>query len=103
MALLPVSKWPPGQPITHETVRAAWGTTEFTCELWMDPPGQEWLDFVHAADEKILLQEGSIEVEVEGARAVLEPGDEVLVPAGARHSLWNRGSGNAKWFYGYRR
>ena len=27
---------------------------------------------------------------------------QVLIPAGARHSVFNRGDGMARWFYGYR-
>jgi mannose-6-phosphate isomerase-like protein (cupin superfamily) len=84
-------------------VGKAWAQDGFDCARWVDPPGQEWLDFVHATDERVLVKEGIIEIEVEGARALLTPGDEAFIPAGCRHSVYNRGRTVARWFYGYRR
>ncbi|MCP5112653.1 MAG: cupin domain-containing protein, partial [bacterium] len=78
-------------PITRDNVAAAWSEDGFSCDLWVDPPGQQWLDFVHSTDEVVVVKEGELEFEVEGKRAMLGPGDEVLIPAGARHSVWNRG------------
>lgn len=102
MSELEVRPWPADQPLEQESIAAAWARDGFSCDLWVDPPGREWLDFVHQADERVVVQEGSIEFEVEGARAVLGPGDEVFIPAGSRHSVWNRGSSTARWFYGYK-
>lgn len=100
---LSVKQWPQTTPITRENVAAAWSAEDFTCDLWVDPPGQQWLDFVHDTDELVVVREGRLEFEVEGKRAMLGPGDEVFIPAGARHSVWNRGGTTARWFYGYRR
>jgi uncharacterized cupin superfamily protein len=84
-------------------VQEAWAREGFDCALWVDPPGQEWLDFVHATDERVVVKDGTIEFEVEGTRAMLGAGDEVFIPAGCLHSVWNRSTTVARWFYGYRR
>ena len=83
-------------------IAEAWGRQGYDCQLWVDEPGQEWHDFVHATDELVVLIEGDLEVEVAGQRARLKPGDEVLIPAGARHSVFNRGTSTARWLFGYK-
>lgn len=102
MPELKITRWPSGRPLDQKTVAETWKQDGFGCNLWVDEPGQAWLDFIHSADERVLVQEGEIEFEVEGARAMLGPGDEVFIPNGHRHSVWNRGSSTARWFYGYR-
>ncbi|HUZ45367.1 MAG TPA: cupin domain-containing protein [Terriglobia bacterium] len=102
MGELKIRRWPNGQSIHQKTVAKIWKREGFGCDLWVDPPGQQWLDFTHSTDERVLVQEGQVEFEVEGARAVLGPGDEVFIPAGRRHSVWNRGSSTARWFFGYK-
>lgn len=99
---LEIRRWPEGKPIDRETITKAWARDGFSCELWVDPPGRQWLDFVHQMDERVIVQDGKIEFEVESARSFLGPGDEVFIPAGSRHSVWNRGSSTAYWFYGYK-
>jgi len=100
---LEIRRWPQDKALETVSVAEVWARDGFSCDLWVDPPGREWLDFVHPTDERVVVQEGEIEFEVEGARAMLGPGDEVLIPAGSRHSVWNRGSSTARWFYGYKR
>ena len=103
MPELEVLRWPQDRPLERESVAEIWARDGFSCDLWVDPPGQEWIDFVHSTDERVVVKEGRLEFEVQGARAMLEPGDQVLIPAGSRHSVWNRGSTTACWFYGYKR
>lgn len=100
---LAVNAWPKGIPIDQENVANVWSEEGYDCNLWIDPPGREWINFTHAVDEKIVVQQGTIELEVAGESAMLGPGDQVVVPAGAKHSVWNRGDVTAHWFYGYRR
>jgi quercetin dioxygenase-like cupin family protein len=99
---LEISRWPQDRPLEMQGVAEVWARDGFSCDLWVDPPGQQWLDFVHPTDERVVVKAGSVEFEVEGARAMLSAGDEVFIPAGSRHSVWNRGSSTARWFYGYR-
>ena len=101
MQELEIRRWPKGKPLEERVVAEVWERDGFGCNVWIDPPGRQWLDFVHPTDERVLVQEGTIEFEVEDAHAVLGPGDEVFIPAGRRHSVWNRGSSTARWFYGY--
>ena len=51
-------------------------------------PGEETQRHYHAATEEIyVLLAGSAEMEVEGDRSSVAPGDAVLIPAGARHQI----------------
>jgi len=102
MRRLETKRWPEGVPLDQATVAKAWAGDGFDCALWVDPPGQAWIDFIHPVDERVVVKEGTIEFEIEGTRALLQPGDEVFIPAGSRHSVWNRGTTVARWFYGYR-
>jgi quercetin dioxygenase-like cupin family protein len=102
LSALDVKQWPENTPISQAAVTAAWAKKGYSCALWVDAPGQQWLDFVHPTDELVLVWEGTVEFEVEGQRAILGPGDEVFIPARPRHSVWNRGDTVARWFFGYR-
>ena len=102
MPELEISRWPHDRALETKSVAEAWAGEGFSCDLWVDPPGQQWLDFVHPTDERVVVKEGVVEFEVEGTRAMLGPGDGVFIPAGSCHSVWNRGSSTARWFYGYR-
>ncbi len=103
MRELKVKQWAGSTAITRDEVAEVWAADGFSCDLWVDPPGQQWLGFVHPTDEVVVVKEGELEFEVEGERAMLGPGDEVFIPAGARHRVWNRGGSTARWFYGYRK
>ena len=83
-------------------VAADWAARGFSCELRVDPPGQRWEDFRHATDEVVIVLEGEMEFEVEGALHHPQPGQELLIPAGAIHSARNVGDVTARWLYGYR-
>lgn len=85
-----------------DSVRADWRRRGFSCDLWTDPPGQCWEDFVHATDELVTVVSGEVEFEISGEIFHPKPGEELLIPAGAAHSVRNLGSGTARWLYGYR-
>lgn len=89
--------------IDRETVARDWAARGFSCGLWTDPPGQRWEDFVHGTDEVVLVLEGDVEFEIGGEIHRPGPGEELLIPAGTRHSARNVGSTTARWLYGYRR
>lgn len=90
-----------------ETERAKiardWEVRGFGCDIWADPPGQVWADFIHATDELVLLIDGEIELRLSGQ--VLRPavGEEILIPAGVAHTVTNTGRTRNHWLYGYRR
>lgn len=89
--------------VDQEAVSARWRERGFSCGLWVDPPGQVWEDFVHDTDELVMVVEGQMEFEVEGERHRPCVGEELFIPAGARHSARNRGESESRWLYGYRR
>ncbi len=86
----------------YERIAADWASHGFTCDLWVDPPGQEWEDFVHEADEVVMVVEGRMEFEFEGNVYRPEIGDELIIPANVVHSSRNVGDCTALWLYGYR-
>jgi quercetin dioxygenase-like cupin family protein len=89
--------------IDRDRIAADWAGRGFSCDLWIDAPGQRWEDFTHATDELVLVLEGEMEFEVRGQVHHPQPGEELLIPAGAVHSARNIGSVTARWLYGYHR
>lgn len=88
--------------IQTDAVRTSWQSRGFSCDLWVDPPGQEWIDYVHSVDELVMLIEGEIELEMEGRRFRPALGEEVLIPAHVMHTVRNVGQTTARWLYGYK-
>jgi len=88
--------------INREKVAKEWLKRGFTCDLWIDPPGQRWVNFVHEVDEVVMVVEGDMEFEFEGNVHHPKVGDELLIPARTVHSSQNIGSSKALWLYGYR-
>jgi quercetin dioxygenase-like cupin family protein len=78
--------------IDRNRIAPDWAARGFSCDLWTDPPGQRWEDFAHATDELVTVLEGDMEFEVEGRVHHPQPGEELLIPAGAVHSARNIGS-----------
>ena len=87
---------------SQQAVATDWLARGFSCDLWVDPPGQCWEDFVHPVDELLQLMEGRIEVEIAGQVFRPEPGEELLIPAGTNHSVRNIGAATSRWLYGYK-
>jgi len=86
----------------QKDVSKDWATRGFSCELWVDPPGQCWEDFVHTTDELVIVVEGEMEFEINGEISHPRTGEEIFIPAGAVHSVRNIGGSIARWLYGYR-
>ena len=87
--------------MNRERVAREWAGRGFTCDLWVDPPGQRWEDFTHASDELVMVLEGQVEFEISGQVFHPAPGEELFIPAGALHSVRNVGSSASRWLYGY--
>ena len=88
--------------IDQSAIRDDWLGRGFSCDIWIDPPGKIWTDFVHGTDELLMLIDGEIELEMDDN--ILHPkiGDEVLIPSGMNHTVRNIGSVTNHWFYGYK-
>ena len=82
-------------------VLGMWLERGFQGGMWIDPPGRVWADFVHELDELMMVLEGEIELEMNGQRRTLEVGHEILIPAGTKHTVRNRGEETARWLYAY--
>jgi hypothetical protein len=85
-----------------DIIQRDWAARGYSCDIWSDPPGQIWRDYVHAADELLMLIDGEIELRFAGK--VLRPsiGEEIFIPAHVSHTVINIGSVTNHWFYGYR-
>ena len=85
------------------TIEADWVRRGFGCEVWIDPPGQVWADFVHDVDELVVRLDGQIELEFGGRTLRPARGEVVFIPAGATHTVRNIGGTVSRWLFGYRR
>ena len=47
--------------VDQAEVKKLWAARGFSCDLWVDPPGRAWNDFVHDVDELVMLVEGAEE------------------------------------------
>ena len=83
-------------------IDSKWKRLGFSCDVWVDPPGQKWENYRHETDELVYVLEGEIELEILGTPKTLKKGDEAFIPAGAVHSVRNIGGSQAKWLYGYK-
>ncbi|MGH8727900.1 MAG: cupin domain-containing protein [Burkholderiales bacterium] len=84
-------------------IKSDWKRRGFSCGIWTDPPGQVWADFVHDSDELVMLSQGEIEISFLGTVLRPEIGEEILIPAGASHTVRNIGKTTNRWYYGYKR
>ena len=89
--------------VDQNAVAVDWRRRGFSCGLWVDPPGQVWADFVHDTDEVVMVVEGEVEFEIASVIHRPRAGEEVLIPAGAQHTVRNLGTTESRWLYGYRR
>ncbi len=90
-----------GRPVNPIAVGIDWGLRDFRCRRMSDAPGQEWRDFVHDADELVMVLKGRLEITVAGVLIDAEEGDEVFIPAGAVHTIRNTAPSTTSWLYGY--
>ena len=88
--------------MNQEATRKDWNERGFSFEIFRDPPGQVWADFVHRTNELVMLAEGEIELEVEGKTQRPLICQEVFIPANSIHTVRNVGNINNVWYYGYR-
>lgn len=92
-----------GEGVDRARIAERWRARGFSCGLWVDPPGQVWADYVHDVDELVMVVEGEVEFEIEGSTHRPRPGEELLIPARARHTVRNVGRTPSRWLYGYAR
>ncbi len=89
------------QAVERHEIEADWRLRGFSCDMWVEPPGAKWEDFIHDMDELVVVLVGHVEFEIQGQRHRPAIGEELRIPAGARHSIRNLGDTSARWLYGY--
>lgn len=47
-------------PVNRTDVERDWKGRGFSCDLFTDPPGREWNDFVHKDDELVAVVQGAV-------------------------------------------
>ncbi len=87
--------------LDRQAVERSWAARGFSCDVWTDPPGQVWRDYVHDTDELLMLIDGEIEIRLGGKTLRPAVGDEVFIPAQVPHTVINTGPTTNHWFYGY--
>lgn len=72
---------------------AAGGASAHSVARIRIPPGKASRPHYHPlAEESYFILEGVAEIEVDGERATLRPGDAVAIPPTAVHRIWNAGT-----------
>lgn len=87
-------------PLDREQVAQDWHRRGYSCEVFADPPGREWNDFVHATNKLVTAMDGRLKLTIGGKEISVEPGDEVLIPKGVHHSVKNISPSTTRWLYG---
>lgn len=88
-------------PLDRGQVAQDWKQQGYSCDLFTDPPGREWNDFVHTTNELVTVVVGKLRLTIGDQEIVAEPGDEVFIPRGAIHSVKNVASSTTHWLHGY--
>ena len=88
-------------PVVRRDVSRSWQSRGYSCDLFVDPPGRAWNDFVHTTNELVTVIEGRLQMTIEGTGFIAEPGDEVFIPKAAVHSVKNVHHATTTWLYGY--
>ncbi len=91
-----------GTYVDRNQVEKDWKARGFSCDLWVDPPGQVWKDYVHDVDELLMVLEGELELEMQGKTFRPKVGEEVFIPARTLHTVRNVGNTTSRWLYGYK-
>lgn len=86
-----------------QEIASSWLARGFSFGSWEDIPNTFWGEFVHDKDELFMVVSGEIELELAGVCKRIQPGEEVLIPAGAVRSKRIVSPNGAHWLFGYRK
>ena len=48
-------------PVDKKQIKINWNDRNYSCDMFVDPPGQCWEDFTHSVDELVMVIEGKLE------------------------------------------
>ena len=88
--------------MNESKIKQEWAKRGYSFGISKNPPSKIWSDFIHATDEIIMLVQGKIEIQFQNKKMIPKPGEEVIIPAGEKHTVKNIGENKNIWFYGYR-
>jgi quercetin dioxygenase-like cupin family protein len=71
----------------------------YSFDIFINPPGQEWNDFVHATNELVTVMDGRLKLTIGKKEIIEEPGDEVFILKGIHPSVMNISSSTTHWQY----
>ncbi|MGD8593233.1 MAG: cupin domain-containing protein [Gammaproteobacteria bacterium] len=91
------------ETISLETIAESWQARGFSFGSWEDFPNTLWENIVHDNDELFMVVSGEIELELAGKCQRIQPGEEVLIPAGIVRSKRILSPNGAQWLFGYRK
>ncbi len=75
--------------VTYERLSSSFPGNVLRSVLIHEPPGYRSEPIAHEGEEMFFMVDGSITVEVEGERFLLEAGDSLHFPSMRVHSTWN--------------
>jgi transcriptional regulator with XRE-family HTH domain len=75
--------------ITYERLSSSFPNNILRSVIINEPPGHRVEPISHEGEEMLFVLEGSITVELDGERSILERGDSIHFPSTKVHSTWN--------------
>jgi mannose-6-phosphate isomerase-like protein (cupin superfamily) len=88
--------------IDLEELKQDFQSRGYSFDIFIDPPGQQWLGFTHRVDEIVVPLQGQVTLVVDGVRHQPGPGEEVFIPAHTLHDVITSPDAGSRWAYGYR-
>ncbi|KRB61151.1 hypothetical protein ASE04_22535 [Rhizobium sp. Root708] len=79
----------PGNSVTYERLSASFPGNILRSTLIHEPPGFRSEPMSHEGEEIFFIVEGSLTLEVDGERTILEAGDSAHFPSSRTHVTWN--------------
>ena len=83
-----VHRWDPQTDgeLSEKTLRRKLEAQGYSVTRYVYPPGTHFPEHTHGVDKIDAVVSGQFEIAVEGAPAILGPGDWIAVPRGVRHT-----------------
>ena len=89
----------PGSAVTYERLSASFPNNILRSTLIHEPPGFRSEPMAHEGEEIFFILEGSLTIEIDGDRTVLEAGDSAHFPSTMTHVTWNHTTQPATIFH----
>jgi transcriptional regulator with XRE-family HTH domain len=78
-----------GNSLSYERISSSFPGNILRSVIIHEPPGHRSEPIAHDGEEMMFVLEGSITVEIDGERTVLDAGDSIHFPSTKTHSTWN--------------